>query len=170
MGKKKAMAMGRFDALVKELGPENLMEKVTADVVEGMNPMQIAGELGVSYLAMKKWIEMDDKRCEAMGLAFRVLAEKLVFESIDITNRALEDSEMDVNAARLAAGHYLKIAALWDKRQYGDEKDVGGGGISVFVNREGVLLKHNGSKLEIVTEETKEDDNKVNKAIDITPE
>ncbi len=157
MGKNTNIAISKFDALITDHTEAGLLSLVSTRLSDGEMPHQIAKSLGVPYIAMKRWLEMEDYRVADVALAMRCRAEVLAHESLGVVDELvtgdfgstevngeevpLKAVKEDIAVAKLRAEHYIKMASVWDKRAYGAEKELGAGEVKVFVNRDGVMMK-----------------------------
>lgn len=157
MGKKQNIAISKFDALIADHTEDGLLSLVSTRLSDGEMPHNVAKSLGVPYIALRRWLEMEDSRVAEVALAMRCRAEVLAHESLDVVDELVTgdfgsidvDGERvpvkagkeDIAIAKLRSDHRLKLASSWDKRAYGTEKELGAGAVQVVVNRDGVLMK-----------------------------
>lgn len=72
------------------------------------------------------------QRKAAYDHALKVRAEMKVHEALDI----VDDTEIDVQRAKLRAETRLKVVAKWDKERYGgDDRNAGGGGVQIIIQK-----------------------------------
>jgi hypothetical protein len=114
------------------------MEIVIQRVLDGESLRQIATAWDLPVTRFVKWISDDDARLASYEGALRVRADELVHEAL-ITAETGEDIAMD----KLVIDTGLKIAAMWDKNRYGNEKTLGGTGINIIINRSGAEIPQN---------------------------
>lgn len=157
MGKKQNIAISKFDALITDHTEAGLLSLVSTRLSDGEMPHQVAKSLGVPYIALKRWLEMEDYRVADVALAMRCRAEVLAHESLGVVDELVKGdfgstvidgeevpmraAKEDIAIAKLRAEHYIKMASVWDKRAYGTEKELGAGAVQVFVDRNGVMMK-----------------------------
>lgn len=111
------------------------MEVVIQRVIDGESLRQIARAWKLPVTRFVKWISDDEKRLAEYEGALRIRADELVHEAL-ITAETGEDVARD----KLVIDTGLKVAAMWDKQKYGNEKAVGGAGINIIINRGGAPL------------------------------
>jgi hypothetical protein len=114
------------------------MEIVIQRVLDGESLRQIATAWDLPVTRFVKWISDDDARLASYEGALRVRADELVHEAL-ITAETGEDIARD----KLVIDTGLKIAAMWDKNRYGNEKTLGGTGINIIINRSGAEIPQN---------------------------
>lgn len=110
-------------------------EIVIQRVIDGESLKSIAKSWGLPITRFIKWISDDEKRLAEYEGALRIRADELVHEAL-ITAETGEDVARD----KLVIDTGLKVAAMWDKQKYGNEKAVGGAGINIIINRSGAPL------------------------------
>jgi hypothetical protein len=111
------------------------MEVVIQRVIDGESLRQIARAWKLPVTRFVKWISDDEKRLAEYEGALRIRADELVHEAL-ITAETGEDVARD----KLVIDTGLKVAAMWDKQKYGNEKAVGGAGINIIINRSGTEI------------------------------
>lgn len=135
MGKLTRSGYATLDALVESRGHDWLHETLMDSLSAGESPMEIAkGIFGVPWVVLRGWIE---EHCpDDVALAGRARADMLEWEATDVVRRADQET---VALSKLQAEHYMKVAAKLDKTKWGDKDASGGSGITVVVERGGVV-------------------------------
>ena len=134
----------RLDNLIAELGPSELIagdsaliDKICAHVSQGMEPWKVATEqYNMAWMVLRKWIEDDGKRTAVFELAKRCWADRLVWDAV---SAARDAGVEDVGVSKLQADTYLKVAAKADRGSWGDAKEDRRDGVTVVVQRGGVV-------------------------------
>jgi hypothetical protein len=134
MGEMTRLGYATLDALIAERGNEWLYGRVMDKLFEGERPSDIAAQIGVPWVVLRGWIE---KHCpDDVALAGRARADELEWKATNAVDYAEPET---VALARLKADHYMKVAAKLDRTKWGDKEANGGAGITVVVERGGVL-------------------------------
>lgn len=135
MGKISRRGYEQLDALVASNGNEWVQDILMERLSAGESPYDIArGVFGLPWHVLRGWIELNCP--EAVALAGRARADMLEWEA---TNAVMCADANTLGVAKLQADHYMKLAAKLDRSKWGDKAEVGGGGITVVVQRGGVL-------------------------------
>lgn len=148
MGALSALGWQRMDALVTDHGADGVLHMICDQVAEGVKLSAISKAEGVPYSVLWKWLSAEN-RMEQYLLALEARADAEVHETIGIADGATPE---DVGVAKLRVDVRKWAASKWGKRMYGDEKERGGGGVTVVVNRAGsdsVLVEAGGERLTI---------------------
>lgn len=110
------------------------MEIVIQRVIDGESLKQIATAWKLPVTRFVKWISDDDERLAQYEGALRIRADELVHDAL-----IKAETGDDIARDKLVIDTGLKIAALWDKTRYGNEKTLGGSGINIIINRGGAV-------------------------------
>lgn len=122
-------------SMVEVEGEEKTLEMFCSRVAEGANPVQLAKDWGFSWYVMREWLESNDGM-QRVELASRCYADGLAWEGLDIARKArMETLPVD----KFQAEYFQKSAALMNPQGWGGKKDKNGGGITVVVQRGGVV-------------------------------
>ena len=118
------------------------MEIVIQRVLDGESLKAIARSWKLPVTRFIKWISDDEKRLAEYEGALRIRADELVYEAVERAEGVVgPDGELsEVARDKLVIDTNLKVAAFWDKTRYGNEKAVGGAGITIVINRGGEAL------------------------------
>jgi CBS domain-containing protein len=118
------------------------MEIVIQRVLDGESLKAIARSWKLPTTRFIKWISEDEKRLAEYEGALRIRADELVYEAVERAEGIVgPDGELsEVARDKLVIDTNLKVAAFWDKTRYGNEKAVGGAGITIVINRGGEAL------------------------------
>ena len=118
------------------------MEIVIQRVLDGESLKAIARSWKLPVTRFIKWISDDEKRLAEYEGALRIRADELVYEAVERAEGTIgPDGELsEVARDKLVIDTNLKVAAFWDKTRYGNEKAVGGSGITIVINRGGEAL------------------------------
>lgn len=168
----------RLDNLIAELGPSELIagdsaliDKICAHVSQGMEPWKVATEqYNLAWMVVRKWIEDDGKRSAVFELAKRCWADRLVWDAV---SAARDAGVEDVSVSKLQADTYLKVAAKADRGSWGDAKEDRRDGVTVVVQRGGVVsLVDGGSQgthIQEIPQEIQHEDNMIECVYEETP-
>ena len=138
----------RIDELVESHGEVGVVELICSRVAEGDEPYDVARSMGLTWMALRRWMESDDNRMAVLSLAKRCYADKLVWDAV----RGVRESDAkteDIQLSKLRADTYLKVAGKLDRGSWGDAKEDAKSGITVVVNRVGGEIKVEGDVLTI---------------------
>ena len=137
MGQLQVLKQGwsRLDATIDEIGADGLMSHILWKLSEGCHPSEIAGEFDLPWVVLKKWIESDPARVSEFELGRRALADKLAWDSLGEARDATIET---VALSKYRSDTYFKGAAIHNRREYGNERDVqgaafGAGGITIVI-------------------------------------
>ena len=137
MGQLQVLKLGwsRLDAVIEEMGPDGLMSHILWKLSEGGHPSEIAGEFDFPWVVLKKWIESDPARVSEFELGRRALADKLAWDSLGEARDATIET---VALSKYRSDTYFKGAAVHNRREYGNDRDVqgstfGAGGITIVI-------------------------------------
>jgi hypothetical protein len=122
-----------MDALIADHGEDGLLELVTTRVAEGERLALIAQTLDLPYSVIWRWLTAESSRMAAYRASLEAKADDEAHRTLEIADSASPD---DVAVARLRVDTRLKLASKWDRKRYGEEKDVGGGfsgGIQIVI-------------------------------------
>ena len=112
-------------------------------VIDGESLKKIAKSWKLPVTRFVKWISDDEKRLAEYEGALRIRADELAHETLEAAAGSIDESTgqpTEVARDKLVVDTNFKLAAMWDRERYGGEKGMGGSGITVVVNREGVML------------------------------
>jgi hypothetical protein len=120
-----------MDAMIAEMGEGGVLALIVTRIAEGENPWDIAKSCGMPWVVMRGWMEDDEKRMGQWELAKRCFADGLVYEGL----KEVKDADVEtVQVSKLKYDAYTKSAGKMSRREWGEEKDAGGGGgITVVV-------------------------------------
>ncbi len=148
--------MGAMQRLELAINDPMTMDVIVQRVLDGESLKAIAKSWKLPVTRFIKWVSSDDGRLHEYESALRIRADEAINEAIEISDqqhKAVSESgkvfDPEVPRDKLRIDTRLKIAALWDKERFGGEKGLGGSGINIIINRDGVL-----SKPEEVTDNT----------------
>ena len=133
MGALAKVGWQRMDVLVGEHGAEDVLHMICDQVSNGMSLKAISQAEGVAYSVLWKWLSADDRMREYL-LALEARADALAHEVVEISDAATPENAV---CKKLGVDSRKWAASKWGKRMYGDEKERGGGGVTVVVNRGG---------------------------------
>lgn len=133
MGKMTRIGWCRLDAWLAEVGESGVLDTLCGRMSLGEAPHEVSVSMGMPWHVLRKWMEEDEKRMDAMALAKRCYADKLAWEAVG------RIGEADVETVGLAKFRFeagMKMAGKLDRSGWGEEKDVsrGGGDITVVIN------------------------------------
>ena len=94
---------------------------LVAGVSEGEKPWEIVQRLGLVYSAVKKWLEDEPSRMDALELAHRCFADKLSYQELEEAALATTD---DVALRKFRADVWGRKAKQLDRQRYGDKVEV----------------------------------------------
>jgi hypothetical protein len=135
MGKLTRVGYAILDSILEERGEEWFHKEILNKLVDGMRMKDIALSLGLpSVVMLRAWIEQNC--ADDVALAYRARADDLEWQA---TQEVTEASMTTVPLAKLRADHYMKIAGKLDRSKWGDKENTGNGGITVVVDRAGVV-------------------------------
>jgi len=126
----------RLDVLLEEHGEESFLQGICGRVAEGESPDVVSRSMGVPWLVVRRWLEDDGKRVGLLELAKRCWADRLVWDAV---SAARDAGVEDVSVSKLQADTYLKVAAKADRGSWGDAKEDRRDGVTVVVQRGGVV-------------------------------
>jgi len=121
MGTALRESYSRLDALLAEHGEGWLLDLLVAGVSEGEKPWEIVQRLGLMYSAVKKWLEDEPSRMDALELAHRCFADKLSYQELEEAALATTD---DVALRKFRADVWGRKAKQLDRQRYGDKVEV----------------------------------------------
>jgi len=124
----------RLDATIDEMGSEGLLAHIIWKLSEGSHPSEIAGEFGLPWVVLKKWIESDGSRVREFELARRALGDKLAWDGI---KEAKESDIESVALGKYRTDTFMKMAGKLNRGEWGDQEVRGGGfgsgGITIVI-------------------------------------
>ena len=98
-----------------------MLDLLVAGVSEGEKPWEIVQRLGLVYSAVKKWLEDEPSRMDALELAHRCFADKLSYQELEEAALATTD---DVALRKFRADVWGRKAKQLDRQRYGDKVEV----------------------------------------------
>lgn len=107
--------------MLAEHGEGWLLDLLVAGVSEGERPWEIVQRLGLMYSAVKKWLEDEPGRMDALELAHRCFADKLSYQELEEAAKATVD---DVALRKFRADVWGRKAKQLDRQRYGDKVEV----------------------------------------------
>ena len=110
-----------MDDLLAEHGEGWMLDLLVAGVSEGEKPWEIVQRLGLVYSAVKKWLEDEPSRMDALELAHRCFADKLSYQELEEAALATTD---DVALRKFRADVWGRKAKQLDRQRYGDKVEV----------------------------------------------
>lgn len=160
----------RLDVLLAEHGEESFLQGICGRVAEGESPDVVSRSMGLPWLVVRKWLEDDGKRVGLLELAKRCWADRLVWDAV---SAARDAGVEDVSVSKLQADTYLKVAAKADRGSWGDAKEDRRDGMTVVVQRGGVVsLVDGGSQgthIHEIPQEIQHEDNMIECVYEETP-
>lgn len=118
--------------MIAEHGEDWVLASVVTRMAEGEAPADIARSMGMPWFVMRRWMEDSDDRMKDMELAKRCFADGLIWDGL----AAARDADIEtLGVSKLKADHYTKVAEKMSRREWGNEKETGAGGITVVVQR-----------------------------------
>lgn len=136
------ISWSRLDARIAEYGEDGLLSELCGRVSEGEHPFDVAKTMGVAWNVMKRWLEDDERRMEELSFAKRCYADKLAWDSLS----EVRDADVETVAlAKLRSDKYEKMAGKFDRGSWGDKTEERNAGITVVVQRGGVVSLVDGS-------------------------
>ena len=121
MGTALRESYARLDDLLSEHGEGWMLDLLVAGVSEGEKPWEIVQRLGLVYSAVKKWLEDEPSRMDALELAHRCFADKLSYQELEEAALATTD---DVALRKFRADVWGRKAKQLDRQRYGDKVEV----------------------------------------------
>lgn len=123
-------------SMIESDGEDGFLDRVCCEIAEGKTPMEVAESLGVNWWGMRGWLELSQKRMDALAMAKRCFADKLAWESLKVAREATIEG---VSVAKLQSDKMGWMAGKLDRVGWGEEKAAntgfGAGGITITVNR-----------------------------------
>lgn len=136
MGAMTKVGWQRMDVLVAEHGEDDVLHMVCDQVANGMSLSEVGKAEGITYMVLWKWLKGSDERMGAYRDALEARADLEAHETLRIADRAVVE---DVGVAKLRVDTRKWLSSKWGKGMYGDKADGGSGGLTVVVQRGGVL-------------------------------
>jgi hypothetical protein len=139
----KTIGYAQLDSRIAEIGEDGVLMDVASRVSEGELPSAIARSYGMPLVCLRSFIE--SKGMDVVGLARRAMADELAMKGLVVARDATIGS---LPVDKFQAEYYQKQAAIMSKKEWGNDKETGGGGITVVVNR-GCSMEVEGGVLRI---------------------
>lgn len=129
MGTALRESYSRLDNLIAEFGPSELIpgdsaliDEICAKVSQGEKPWEIATKHhNIAWMVLRKWIEDEPSRMDALELAHRCFADKLSYQELEEAALATTD---DVALRKFRADVWGRKAKQLDRQRYGDKVEV----------------------------------------------
>lgn len=131
---KSSTQIARFDALIAQSSPAELLAMVVDRVANDETLLQIAQSLDISYSTLGMWLDSDSSRCQAYNVALRLSADRLAHECLEIADGANAES---VAVDKLRIDTRMRLASSWDKQRYGKGSAHGDFNLTITVDRDG---------------------------------
>ena len=109
----------RLDSLIADDGEEGVLAMVATRIAIGDDPREIALNMGMPWLVLRKWLEDKPERMAEWELADRCFADGLAYEALrEVRDCGLEE----VPLAKLRSEHYDKKAGKLNRVKWGEQK------------------------------------------------
>lgn len=131
MGHALRTAYAILDDVIARKGDDGFLVEIEHEVITGRRLIEIAQSEGLLYSVLWNWLKDKPERLERYRGALKGYGDALIAETVGIADGSGDP--------KLMVDTRFRIAGKVDKKVWGDEKEGAASGITVVVQRGGVV-------------------------------